>query len=93
MTVYNVQMNRQCQAICFEYSFEGMNALRKFVGDDLMTFSKARHPGAKATTKINRNGTVITEGDWIVKEVKNGGIVVMTKAMFDLTFKIEGVAA
>lgn len=65
------------RALKFEYTTEGIQALKEFVGDSLGDIRKERHPGALAEAKISTldDGIsdqvehIATEGDYIIEGV------------------------
>lgn len=68
------------QALKFEYSKTGLDALKSFCGSALVTAGKDRHPGAKGWAEIgtledgqglgSQAKHIATEGDYIIKGVK-----------------------
>jgi hypothetical protein len=69
----------EIEAIQFNYSQEGIDALRGFCGDKIGRVTKDRHPSAKGKAQImtleDGSGDMVakhiaTEGDWIIKGVK-----------------------
>lgn len=68
----------EIEAMQFEYSLEGIEALRKFCGKSLGHIYKARHINARAEAEIGtlEDGETLkvkhiaTEGDWIIRGVQ-----------------------
>jgi hypothetical protein len=88
------------EVLKFEYSTKGIEELKSFCGDDLLSTTKARHPHAigKAFIKINKNhynggfaghydmGT-IEEGMYLVKFLMDDGIYPMSKKELEERFE------
>jgi len=70
----------EIEACEFVYTNEGIDALKKFCGDNIGIISKARHPDAKAQAQIvtledgdlntMKVEHIATEGDYIIKGVQ-----------------------
>jgi hypothetical protein len=64
-------------ALCFEYSDEGIQKLKDFVGDELVSYGKDQHPHAMGWAELgvveqNHNLVppakhIVSEGDYIIK--------------------------
>lgn len=82
------------EALKFEYTVDGLEALIAFCGDELLKFGTERHMGAKAwawigTLEDGDNGEakhVATEGDWIIKGVQ-GEFYACKPDIFEMTYE------
>lgn len=83
----------EIEAIQFEYSAKGIEALQQFCGSALGKISKDRHILAKGEAEIGTledgvNLTVkhiATEGDWIIKGVQ-GEFYACKPDIFEMTY-------
>lgn len=81
------------EAMRFEYTHEGMAALKEFAGLHLGTVHKARHPDAKAEAELGtlEDGNhltvkhIATEGDWVIKGVQ-GEFYACKPDIFEATY-------
>ena len=82
------------EALQFQYTVEGVEALIKFCGNELLKYGTERHMGAKpwawiGTLEDGDNGEakhVATEGDWIIKGV-HGEFYACKPDIFEKTYE------
>jgi hypothetical protein len=87
----------QVKALKFEYSTEGIDALKDFCGDHLMEVGKARSPNALGWAEIGtlEDGQglgaqvkhIATEGDYIIQGVK-GEFYACKPDIFEMTYEV-----
>ena len=75
-------------AIKFEYTKDGIENLKAFVGLALGNYSKDRHPNAVGVARIKTlEGDILaTEGDYIIKGVK-GEFYPCKPDIFEMTYE------
>lgn len=75
-------------AIKFEYSKDGIEVLKSFVGESLANYAKDRHPNAIGVARIKTlEGAILaTEGDYIIKGVK-GEFYPCKPDIFEMTYE------
>lgn len=83
------------EAVRFEYSVDGIEKLKTFIGNSLGRTNKDRHPLAKGEAeiltledgKILKVKHIATEGDWIIKGIA-GEFYPCKPDIFEATYEL-----
>ena len=96
MTLYRAKQTDPIEAIQFQYTDDGIKALRLFAGDSLGAISKARHSGSIAEASINvielatlKPRKVVFEKEWLIKafEGDSVGFIVCNEELFHSAYE------